>query len=83
MILYIQDENYHFDGYLSGVIIDNDKVALFKKEGIEEHNISIVREDLKWYELDNIQIENNYVKVKAKNYAFYREFFCLNIIEIF
>ena len=28
------------------------------------------------------QNENTYVKVKAKNYAFYREFFCLGEIKL-
>ena len=82
MILYVQDENYHFDGYLSGVIIDDNRVALFNKTGIEEHNISITREDLKWYELDSFEMIGNTVKIKAKNYAFYREFFCLNILTL-
>jgi hypothetical protein len=41
MTLYIQDENYHFDGFISGVIVDNQRTAIFKKEGIEEHNLEI------------------------------------------
>ena len=31
MKLYVQDENYHFDGFLSGVIIDKNRTAIFKK----------------------------------------------------
>ena len=31
MKLYVQDENYHFEGFLSGVIIDKNRTAIFKK----------------------------------------------------
>ena len=83
MTLYIQNENYHFDGYITGVIIDNQKTAIFNKTGIEEHNLNIENlNSLVWYDLDSFEIKNNQVKIKAKNYAFYKEFFCLNIIEL-
>ena len=82
MILYIQDENYHFDGFLSGVIVDNQRTAIFKKEGIEEHSLEIDFNSLNWYDLDSFELVNNTVKIKAKNYAFYKEFYCLNIIEL-
>ena len=39
MTLYIQDENYHFDGFLSGVIVDNKRTAIFSKNGIEDFNL--------------------------------------------
>lgn len=81
MILYIQDENYHFDGYISGVIVDDDKVALFEKSGITEHDITLP-DNIKWHELDSIKSDGNDVEIKAKNYAFYRKFFCLNKIKI-
>jgi hypothetical protein len=32
MTLYIQDENYHFDGFISGVIVDNQRTAKRTKE---------------------------------------------------
>ena len=51
MILYIQDENYHFDGFLSGVIVDNQRTAIFKKEGIKDHNLDIDFNSLDWYDL--------------------------------
>ena len=41
MKLYIQDENYHFDGFLSGVIIDKNRTAIFKKDGVQEHYLDI------------------------------------------
>lgn len=82
MKLYIQDENYHFDGFLSGVIIDENRTAIFKKEGVEEHNLDINLQELNWYDLDSFEMINNTVKIKAKNYAFYKEFYCLNIIDI-
>ena len=41
MILYIQDENYHFDGFVSGVIVDNQRTAIFSKNGIEDFNLDI------------------------------------------
>lgn len=84
MTLYIQDENYHFNGFLSGVIIDDskNKTALFSKNGINEKDIKIDFDLLTWYELDSFEMSNNNVKIKAKNYAFYKEFYCLNIIEI-
>ena len=82
MKLYIQDENYHFDGFVSGVIVDNQRTAIFSKNGIEEHNLEIDFNSLNWYELDKFEMINNTVKIKAKNYAFYKEFYCLNIIEL-
>lgn len=83
MTLYIQNENHHFDGYITGVIIDNQKTAIFNKTGIDEHNLNIENlNSLVWYDLDSFEIKNNKVKIKAKNYAFYKEFFCLNIIEL-
>ena len=50
MTLYIQDENYHFDGFISGVIVDNQRTAIFKKEGIEEHNLEIDFNSLEWHD---------------------------------
>ena len=82
MTLYIQDENYHFDGFISGVIVDNQRTAIFKKEGIKDHNLDIDFNSLDWYDLDSFELVNNTVKIKAKNYAFYKEFYCLNIIEL-
>ncbi len=41
MTLYIQDENYHFNGSLSGVIVDNQRTAIFSKNGIEDLNLDI------------------------------------------
>ena len=84
MKLYIQDENYHFDGFVSGVIIDDikNKTALFSKIGVSEDDIKIDFDLLTWYELDSFEMSNNNVKIKAKNYAFYKEFNCLNIIDI-
>ena len=76
MTLYIQDENYHFNGFVSGVIVDNQRTAIFSKNGIEDFN------SLDWYDLDSFELVNNTVKIKAKNYAFYKEFYCLNIIEL-
>lgn len=81
MILYIQDENYHFNGYVSGIIVDNDRVALFEKEGISEHDITLPN-DLNWYDLDSIKEDGNNVEIKAKGYAIYRKFFCLNKFEL-
>ncbi len=46
MILYIQDENYHFDGFLSGVIVDNQRTAIFKKEGIDLTSVVMKQEKL-------------------------------------
>ena len=77
MTLYIQDENYHFDGFVSGVIVDNQRTAIFKKEGIEEHNLEIDFNSLEWHDLASFELVNNTVKIKAKNYAFYKEFYCL------
>jgi hypothetical protein len=82
MKLYIQDENYHFEGFLSGVIIDKNRTAIFKKEGVQEHNLDINLQELNWYDLDSFEMINNTVKIKAKNFAFYKEFYCLNIIEL-
>lgn len=83
MKLYVQDENYHFNGFLGGVIIDDikNKTALFSKTGISENDIKVDFDLLTWYELDSFEMSNNNVKIKAKNYAFYKEFHCLNIIE--
>ncbi|MCG3660093.1 hypothetical protein [Aliarcobacter butzleri] len=80
--LYIQDENYHFQGSLSGVLVDeeNKKVALFSKEDIEE-NIKL-NENIEWFVLEQFSCENNNVIVKAENYKFYKEFYCLGIKEI-
>lgn len=80
MTLYVQDENYHFDGYLSGVLVDNGKVALFKKNGIVEHDI-VIPNDLIWYDLDTLKQEGNHISIKAKNCAIYKEFYCLNKID--
>ncbi len=82
MKLYIQDENYHFEGFLSGVIIDKNRTAIFKKEGVQEHNLDINLQELNWYDLDSFEMINNTVKIKAKNFVFYKEFYCLNIIEL-
>ncbi len=41
MTLYTENESYHFDGYITGVIIDNQKTAIFNKTGIDEHNLNI------------------------------------------
>lgn len=49
MTLYIQDENYHFDGFLSGVIVDNQRTAIFSKNGIEDFNLDIDFNSLNWY----------------------------------
>ena len=46
MKLYIQDENYHFDGFLSGVIIDKNRTAIFKKDGVQEHYLDINLQEL-------------------------------------
>lgn len=82
MTLYIQDENYHFNGSLSGVIVDNQRTAIFSKNGIEDLNLDIDFNSLDWYDLASFELVNNTVKIKAKNYAFYKEFYCLNIIEL-
>lgn len=84
MKLYVQDENYHFDGFISGVIIDDikNKTALFSKTGISENDIKIDFDLLTWYELDSFEMSNNNVKIKAKNYALYKEFLCLNVIDL-
>ena len=85
MTLYIQEENYHFDGWVAGVVVDeeNNRVVLYNQEGIlEEKDISRPSENAKWLELDSIKEENNRVEIKAKNFALYKKFFCLNKIEI-
>ena len=82
MKLYIQDENYHFDGFLSGVIIDKNRTAIFKKDGVQEHYLDINLQELNWYDLHSFEMINNTVKIKAKNFVFYKEFYCLNIIEL-
>jgi hypothetical protein len=81
--LYIQDENYHFDGYLSGILIneDNNKIALFRKEGISENNIILEIDKIKWLELDSFGIINNNIKIRGKNLSIYKEFYCLGIKE--
>ncbi len=57
MTLYIQNESYHFDGYITGVIIDNQKTAIFNKTGIDEHNLNIENlNSLVWYDLDSFEI---------------------------
>jgi len=85
MTLYVQEENYHFDGYVAGVIVDeeNSRVALYNQEGIlEEKHITPPNEDAKWYDLDSVVIDNNRVEIKAKNFALYKKFFCLNVVEL-
>ena len=83
--LYVQEENYHFDGYVAGVIVDeeNNRVALYNQEGIlESEHIPMPSDNTKWYDLDSVTIDNNRVEVKAKNFALYKKFFCLNIINV-
>ena len=84
MTLYIQDENYHFDGYISGVVIDeeNNKISLFYKEGISENELIKLSEDIEWYELDKFSIKKNKVEVSAKGFEIYKKFFCLNILPL-
>jgi hypothetical protein len=81
--LYIQEENYHFEGYTTGVIVDeeNNRLSLYNQEGILER-VEDINPSSKWYELDSVSIENNRVEIKAKNFALYKKFFCLNIIKI-
>ena len=71
MKLYIQDENYHFDGFLSGVIIDKNRTAIFKKDGVQEHYLDINLQELNWYDLHSFEMINNTVKIKAKNFVFF------------
>ncbi|MDN5103664.1 hypothetical protein O8C99_10865 [Aliarcobacter butzleri] len=59
MTLYIQDENYHFNGSLSGVIVDNQRTAIFSKNGIEDFNLDIDFNSLDWYDLDSFELVNN------------------------
>ena len=85
MKLYIQDENYHFDGFLSGVIIDKNRTAIFKKDGVQEHYLDINLQELNWYDLHSFEMINNTVKIKAKNFVFFSSSVavnCLNIIEL-
>jgi len=85
MTLYIQEENYHFDGYVAGVIVDeeNNRVALYNQSGIlEEKDILPPDVNSKWYELDSVSTENNRVEIKAKNFSLYKKFFCLNKIVL-
>lgn len=85
MTLYVQEENYHFDGYLAGVIVDedNNRVTLYNQEGVmEREHILLPGEEAKWYELESVTIDNNRVEIKAKNFALYKKFFCLNTIDL-
>lgn len=82
MTLYVQSENYHFDGYLSGVIVDeaNRRVALYNQSGIL--GSGVIKQDSQWYELESVKEEGGYVEIKAKNFGIYRKFFCLNKVEL-
>ena len=50
--------------------------------GICKRLLDIDFNSLDWYDLASFELVNNTVKIKAKNYAFYKEFYCLNIIEL-
>ena len=82
MKLYIQDENYHFDVFLSRFIIDKNRTNKIKKDGVQEHYLDINLQELNWYDLHSFEMINNTVKIKAKNFVFYKEFYCINIIEL-
>jgi len=85
MTLYVQEENYHFDGWVAGVIVDEvkNRITLYNQEGVlEAKEIRIPGENAKWYDLEKIIVKNNRVEITAKNFAIYKKFFCLNIIEL-
>jgi len=83
MTLYVKSENYHFEGELSGVIVDEkeNKFSLFYKKGIEENNIQIPN-NLIWKEIKVFNIDTNgEITIKGIDYS-QQQFYCLNKINI-
>jgi len=73
--LYIYEENYHFEGHVAGVIVDDKRAALFFQKGVSSK--LEIPDDLVWHELELLEEHGNDVIIKAKNFAFYKEFFCI------
>ena len=78
-IIYIKTENSHFDGFIDGVVVDeeNSKVALFELKGIADATSIEELGTLEWLPLGTYKENGRELVISAKG-GFYKSFYYLN-----
>ena len=82
MKLYVKSENSHFDGFLSGVIIDeeNNRACAYEKEGhLDPKKIDV--DCLKWGTIKTLKISDSEIVISIED-GFYKSFYPLGVISL-